>query len=668
MNERAFKILGMLSQNEHLKLSDLSISLGLTKRQITYAIDQINESLVAYNYSPISIKMNGQFQVPDDLLKIIATFKNEEDHHLMMDSDIRRVLIAVYIYISDFEVTLLHLVDLLDVSKNTVVNDIKLLNKKIQKEFSVKIEYSRKYGYELIGEEIDTTRLILSILARSSSLMNQVLHQKIAIPDNQAVKIVEEIERKLKVKYSDHSFTQITQMLSCFIRHIQKGESRNGIQTIKGITELPEYKVIDDIIIERYQLSEGDKEFIVLLFLSANVLSNEGINIGTKVPNINLEELIERILYEFQSKTLITIQGKHVFKRELLNHLRPACYRLIYGLDSYGNRLDNSLVDLTPFQSLIKSLLQPLEDEIGENFPDAEVVLISYYFESLLVNDRDSGVINAVVVCDNGLVTAKILKSNLEKYIPEINIIQSISKREFGRYEHLVNCVFTTIPLETNILQYSVSPMMNKEEFDRLKQLLINEGVILKRELRYQELYQLIIKYAYIHDEDGLIQALETYIEEINSPKYVGVTRHLNDYLKKEYIQINTARNMKWTNAVRLAANPLKEQGVIDDNFVDTIIRQTNDKDDYCFMTENFSIPHTENRGQKEGIALLILPNGVYHPNGNLIRFIAPIAVRNGDQHYVAIQELSELSNDQSLCDQLQELRDIDEVYKEIFK
>lgn len=59
--------------------------------------------------------------------------------------------------------SLLHLTSALNVSQNTIINDIKKIKSSVS-QYSLKIRYNREQGYHVAGEEIKKRYLLLSTL------------------------------------------------------------------------------------------------------------------------------------------------------------------------------------------------------------------------------------------------------------------------------------------------------------------------------------------------------------------------------------------------------------------------------------------------------------------------------------------------------------------------
>ncbi|MCU9789832.1 transcriptional antiterminator, partial [Enterococcus faecalis] len=80
-----------------------------------------------------------------------------------------------------------------------------------------------------------------------------------------------------------------------------------------------------------------------------------------------------------------------------------------------------------------------------------------------------------VIVCQNGVVVSKLMMENLKKLFPELHFIASLSKRDFYKYEEDYDLVFSTTPLNTDMNQYIVDPIMTYNQQIQLRYNVLNK-------------------------------------------------------------------------------------------------------------------------------------------------------------------------------------------------
>lgn len=124
MNRRDYIILNEIVKNPTIKDKYLIEKLNLTKRKLDYSIEKINDWLELINIQPIT-KKNGKFYFEKEVLKILQV-TDEENMMLFHTSRERIELILLVLLTSKEKILLSKIAEELNVTKNTVLNDIKI--------------------------------------------------------------------------------------------------------------------------------------------------------------------------------------------------------------------------------------------------------------------------------------------------------------------------------------------------------------------------------------------------------------------------------------------------------------------------------------------------------------------------------------------------------------
>lgn len=678
MNERALQIADRLLRNPDISVQMLEEELHLTRRQINYAIGQINDALRQAQLTAIHRQGNGTFLLPEGFTQLIAQEHEHQDESFIMDTIDRQTVLTFYLILAPEYISLQHLISLLDVTKNTVLNDIKQANDYAREHYHVSIVYSRAKGYYLDGGEREIRLLLIKLLQRHSLPLNQMFTTAWCLPIEDMIHFIHQLEQRLQVNYSDTSFELLVKSFSAIVGRINSGHYHHCTFFHHEVDQTIDYQIVKQLVREEWQLAPDDVEWFTLECLAANtVVNNATLRLGGGISDIDLKQIVHQMVIQFQNKTLIHIPAESKFERRLINHLRPACFRICFGFDLTMNTaaiLPSSTVDHKLLKNLISELLCPLEQQLQASFPESEIELLTYYFGSQLMTTNQALLQKkAVVVCNNGLVNSHILREKMTQLFPELHILAAISVRHFYHFSSDFDLVFTTVPLNTEVSQYVVSPIISHEQQINLRYRVLKEENLRDDDKRIHHLMTLIARYATIQDPEPLREALQHYFAiESQSPVPTSEDNDLpglSDYLQPAFIQI-IKQTMTWSNAVCTACQPLLNAGIITEEYVDKLVEQTATDQDYSFLSESFSIPHAlfTQHGEQEGIALAIFPHGVRHPNGQCIHFIAPIAIYNLTQHFRGINELATLSEDTALLQQLLQAKTAEEIYPLLFE
>lgn len=124
MNRRDYIILNEIVKNPTIKDKYLIEKLNLTKRKLDYSIEKINDWLELNNIQPIA-KKNGKYYFEKEVLKILQV-TDEENIMLFHTSRERIELVLLVLLTSKEKIFLSKIAEELNVTKNTVLNDIKI--------------------------------------------------------------------------------------------------------------------------------------------------------------------------------------------------------------------------------------------------------------------------------------------------------------------------------------------------------------------------------------------------------------------------------------------------------------------------------------------------------------------------------------------------------------
>lgn len=120
----------------------------------------------------------------------------------------------------------------------------------------------------------------------------------------------------------------------------------------------------------------------------------------------------------------------------------------------------------------------------------------------------------------------------------------------------------------------------------------------------------------------------------------------LKQYLSEDTMQHKTSVD-NWKEAITLAARPLLDKGVIDDSYVEAMIKSVEKNGPYIVLKDYFALPHAQaGTGVNEvGMSLLTLEESV-DLKGNEVKVFLVLAAVDASAHLDALSEVSELLMD----------------------
>ncbi|WP_430611903.1 BglG family transcription antiterminator [Enterococcus sp. DIV0876] len=676
MNERIRKIITYLIKKPEAKMAELTSELSLTKRQINYAIQQFNEELSENQFPVIMRNHVGDFMIPLEVLRLFSTSIGEDSltyKEQLLSENERIACMICYLCTRIDYIGMNHLVDVLMVSRNTVQEDLKKAEWLVSK-YALSIHYDRQDGYQLRGLERRILQLLSDLVKQYQFLRQQEMKNRLApdVSEEDVIHLIHNMEQMLHLSYSDESIDYLQVSVRFSLQRAMQQLPGNDRHVQNDISTTPEYKFLK-VLLQDTTWSPIDinaQAWIALLFLTSNIFERKTTQMFDS--DQTLRQLIDDMITNFENQTLIMIEDRDMFQRRILGHLRPACFRIKYHLSLGVYTLDSLVQDSNHaiLNGLMKELIVPIENWLGQAFPADELELLSYYFGFQLSSPGNTVLQKprAVVVCANGVMVSKLMQENLKKLFPELHFLASFSVRDFYRFSSDYDLVFTTTALKSDLPQFIIDPIMSYKEQISLRYRVLKDLGLNEIDRSVDELMQVIRKYAEVHDSKMLIEELEYFLlrEKQDSPlENTKVLPALTNYLKPEFIKI-IDHPIPWQKAIELACQPLLTHQIIDQSFIVDCLKQI-ETDGYAgYLGPNTCIPHTtvEHGVMKDGISLLVSRKPIDFPNGQSVHFIFPLSFYDLTKHLKAVNQLASISGDQQSMDTLLNAPDTKTIYQ----
>ena len=670
LEERTNQLFVELMTNPQITSKELCQKFELTRGQLNYALQKINSSLEEEKLTPIKRTKNGHFIISSEVFSYVKggePAKNDLSSGYVFSSDERVDLIQLRLLSKDEYLSLNHFIDELEVSRNTVLRDLKEVDQRIEP-YSLKLVYSRKDGYYIQGDEWDKRKLLSDLLITVGQNYHGIdLISKYANIEPNAIetmkKRVELVEQDLDVQFTDEWLKILPLLLILLIRRAQKGRLISYSFKINEaeLSDTKEYLAADRVIWDVERLTENERVYLTMVLLTAN-LSRANILSATEISN--MKAALEAVIEKFGKIVGIQLKNKEVLLNRLLVHMRPAYYRIKYHLNLQTKYFqENTDKDLSSLFYLVKKASGPLTNFFKEPLPDAELFMISLFIGSHMVGTSDivseDNRIKAIIVCPNGISIATMLEHSLRKLLPEVNFVAVISAREFYKNTYDADYVFSAVPLKTDKQVFVVNSFLTAEEKKQLRQKFLRTTYTGQtNKVTPENILEVIEKHTTIKDEGALYEDVLALFNPkesvILSTKKNGLTDMLTE---KNIMMIENITD--WHRVLDMLAAPLKETHIITPNYVEAVKQEMAVLPDYVVLRNKIALPHTvaEAGALGVGITLAVVKKGIVTKSGQRIHTIIFLASNNKEEHIDLILEIMDLAGSTAV-DQLEEATD----------
>ncbi|MDM5201387.1 BglG family transcription antiterminator [Fictibacillus enclensis] len=671
LEERPALLLNQIFSLKRPTIAQLMDQTQMSKRQITYDLEKINDWLKDQSLPSIAYKRKTQIEVPAQVFQLAdASFAADS---FIFTEDERLVALYLFLFIRREHISSAHFTDLLKVSKNTVTADVKKANA-LFAPFLVKIHYTRERGYHLKGSELDKRVLLMSHLTRlfQKPSGEKIIGYVLKASDSPLIvktifSILQSLEKELSLQFVEERMHQFAYFLQFYyIRMLEKKMVRLHRDEIELLRQDRLNEPAEQILAQLHLMkTDSEVAYLVIQMLGLSLGDASVIQDDYDL----LFRICERLVTDFEYKACIFFEEKNKVVETLYQHLKPAYYRMKYRIPIYNPLLVQIKEEHTELFTIVKELLSPVEVLLNISVPEEEAGFITIHFAALLEKPKQIAASRkrAVVVCPSGISSSLMVKHQLESLFSEITVYRTLSLKEFNEGVELdIDLVFSTVPLQTKVPYFPVKPIMTPVE----KGTLLNEvyqhlfGVQYEH-LGAKDILQTIEKHAHIFDKDGLAQALTQFMFQKRTNANRRNRPVLSDLITNETIQF-AEQVPGWEKAIEEAAQPLLKKGAIKPSYIKAMIENVNTMGPYVILGQEIAIPHARpEMGVNEvGMSFLKLEEPVYflddkkHP----VSLLFCIAAIDNKTHLQALSQLTKLLSKKENVKKLKAMNSTEEM------
>ncbi|GAA5416002.1 hypothetical protein Pryu01_01034 [Paraliobacillus ryukyuensis] len=678
LDDRSNKFINELMSDPNIRTKDLEKKYAITRRQINYSFEKINDWLSTKNLPAIERTRQGLFIVDPIIFNTLSDkMADEIVVSKVLTEEERSYLIILMILSQSEELSIIHFTSALYVSKNTILNDLKKVQSFIER-YSLLIRYSRKEGYLIEGEEFDIRRLLVNITSEVIEMNNgkDLIEDIAQIKREKAEEFSKRIERAenhIGLKFTDEKIEAMPYILLLIIRRIYLGKKVNYSSiNYQELSDTKEAKATEEILFDIANIPTEEKLFITLHLLTSSVYWSEP-SMEDRIPD--LMSALEETISLFERNACIVIQDKPQLLNKLLLHAKPAYYRVKYNLTAIGEMNDLISEEFRELHHLVKKSLQPLTNLLGMEIPDNETIYLTMLIGGWLTKQGEKlqTKIKAIVVCPKGVSVSRLMYSELKELFPEFIFLDSLSVREFKNYTLEYDVVFSPVFLNTDKKLYIANSFLDKDEKYRLRKQVMNEYAgFSTRTFCMKDMKEIIEKHTTIHNEKMLTRDLYKYIHNVNDV-VIELPETMPSYSLLELLEETkiTLKNevSNWEEAIKIAANPLLAEEKITPQYIEAMLIHCKN-DPYIIIGKGLAIPHasSEDGVNEVSMSLLRIKRGVPFDNEHLVKIIVVIAAVDKQQHLKALMQLMDLSNNASDMQKIIQAEDTSAIQKIIEK
>ena len=677
VNNRLLRILEYLKKKEETSIKEIASDLNINERAVRYEIDNLNYILEMNNSQVIEKEAKGRLVINNALANdsnIDLIFK------IGKNSKEERIKVIKLKALLENSINLSSLSKILDVSRVTIKSDLLEIEEELKEQ---KIFFSKN---RIHTEEKNIRNYIMSnyykeinrIYYENEFITNtfnykELFKELLDIDIDHIKKFIKEISEKLDNR-NNNFYEYIFSYIVISYMRMKKGFQIEEVSNILFLKSTKEYEIVNEKIkiLEDYlflKYTEQEK-----LVLTDYILGGYSYEYNTSIFEnwIEIKLLIKNIINEVnESMDIDIIQDEELFEG-LLNHIKPAIYRIKNNLNIEDEIYFEAIKAYPDLFNIIKISLNRLEKLINKEINNSEIALFTIHFLASIERNKNfrSKKKNILLVCGGGYGTSMLVGKQLEKNY-DINITATISYMELLDFDFTsVDIVITTLKLKDYLIEKIKIPVLKITAFFTVEdQELLNESLYKKDD--YKEKMNKILG---LVKENTLINnnsILERELNKILLDEEINITvkeKKLIDFISKDKIQI-IDKVSNWKEALFISGEPLIEKNEINIEYIHEIIHIAEDFGVHFVLENEVAVPHGEvsKNVNKSCISVLSIKEPVYFSEKKPVTLIFLIGAITATEHIKSIEEIINLTKRKEILEKIHDMDNVDELY-EFFK
>jgi Phosphotransferase system mannitol/fructose-specific IIA domain (Ntr-type) len=669
LSQKCAQIISYLCQRANepgfVSFDELTKKYDVSERTIRYDIDKIDYFLKKNSFNQLLREKGSGIRLDEseeNIEKIKEAMRESDMQNYVMSKQERVLFIILMLFEAEDFIKYEEIADKFFVSRKTAIEDVRTIKDEIG-ENSLK---STKYGIQFnIKEERRRTVLIDYLLDMFSPLelweISRDIFPNISIAiERQWREIINEefieacekslytIENKNRKLLSDDYYYLVI-ILTALSLTRQSGGFTDGqvMEDNKSDAFFTEFfieveKALElKIPAEERRLIQNEVERIL------HLADNEGL--GMKADLI-AEQFILRVCEVTEEKyyldQVLRQSLRQHFERILKPEIRPRAMDKMINKYMYENRV------------LYDEIFHILEDNftfIAVEDIKSEAALIELHF--LASNERKQTRGNnryrVLVVCLNGIGTAKMISAVAMKHFPEIEIIDTASLHKVNDLVETIkpDFILTTVPVTSkNVTTIEVHPILEDDDIKKIRSFMQRHP---KSDLDHQNVYDELINVINETCDVKDPAALEKKLKNVLNIKTVAKKElNLKDLLTPQTIRTNIAVS-NWEEAVRESARPLHHLGFIEERYINAMINNIHKMGPYVVIAPGIAMPHAmpADGVRSSCISMTVLEKEVEFGNAanDPVKLVFCLGSVDNEEHMNVLSELIGLISDKDL-------------------
>lgn len=664
------------SQNEFLMLflenenpqsiQSIQDQLDISRRTVYYIVNKINDVFYDLRMEPINNKRGQGYYLTSDQKKVVDSILHSDGTLQNLSPDERVHYLICWMMYPKANIHIENIMELFDISRNSVFNDLKDLKSEIEK-YDVSLYFDIKNGYMINGQVFSKRALLLYYL---KILLKKIHYKSIEFLDVSEVETfysrLQQISLKMHNEYDDYNLLAIACLLN--IVHYVDEKFDFSILEVRDLEKTEELHMIDKYF---QDLNVHERLYLTIHLLGSK--AGSVIRLDDSQRDIQLFELALHLVDLFERQTSCDISEKNELVNSLYMHFKLSMYYYQLSIQISNTLLEDVKENYGNLYQMIKNLCESMDDEFPFILTDSEISYITMHFGGHLkqVQGKFYALIRVLIVCPSGISTSTLLKREVEDLYANVTVIAATAAENIAQYKENIDFIVSTIDLDTDIPWIKVNAILTKDDKSKIASMMsLNMQTYKLNKDNFSGLFSIIQKYVDPTQMKNLKKDVYDYFREGNLIVDVVEEKQLRlkDIMYRDHL-IHIDKDIMWDEAIRLASVPLLKTNIITENYINEMIGLVRDYGPYIVIKNRIAIAHakTEAGANALGTALLINKKNIQFEDDLNIHYLFVISSSNPKEHLQILKDISMLASDDIDLNALLD-KNVDEIMEFIKK
>lgn len=574
------------------------------------------------------------------------------------------------------------LADELYVTRNTIINDCRLVDEYLKK-YGIVFVAKNKLGIKIQAQEEQIQALLIGML---QSLLTDLKNEKTFFVQALTKKLgffhtlrevmfhVNSFAREHNLLFAKETFLEIGLIIFVMVNRLlqlrAKKESPSSQTQLDTIGELVQY-----VLEELEYGSFGEQE---ILTIEKQILARR---IHPQIQSFNdfeLYSVVCHFLLEISREIDVDIQFDNLLIESLISHLKEmsnwndADYYWDMEYEKNGDFLWIRNIAEEKFQILERYLQYQMTEKMRDS-------IVIHICAALLRGRKNSRPVTVVISCPGSMATSKYLEAQIKNYF-NFHIADTMTVRQVEEeswYLENTDFIISTVPIPNSALPVLVvNPLITVDDIHRIQNLAFQKqkerGTENDTRVRFPVLAKIIAIYesgnsrkiAYLNRELQQILEDSFYVETRVGQEFV-----LLRMLKLKYMKL-VEQELPWREAMKEASADLIRDGYFDESYVKEAIGNVEEYGSYIIVNQGVALAHAsrDNGVYADGISLLVSKEGIVFEEGERVYLLFFFSQKEETDYLDLFKEIIRLGKNPAHMEKLRCLSDVREVYRMLWE